>query len=107
MKHMDAAHWNASPMEQATAIANFDSWNKSHLAMFRMMFDPFVGKESALGSTPGTSVFMQHLDAAHWNQSANEQVSAITDDFAGWTQSHAAMFQAMVTSVSSGGATGH
>ncbi|MGQ0467787.1 MAG: cupredoxin domain-containing protein [Sporichthyaceae bacterium] len=102
LQHMDAAHWNTSPMEQASAIANFDSWNKSHLAMFRQMFDGEVGRSSALGSAPGIGVFMQHLDAAHWNQSANEQANAIADDPAEWTSSHGALFQAMLASFGSG-----
>ncbi|MGQ0846120.1 MAG: cupredoxin domain-containing protein [Sporichthyaceae bacterium] len=102
MQHMDAAHFNTSPMEQASAISNFDSWNKSHLAMFRVMFDPIVGKSSVLGSSAGTGVFMQHLDAAHWNQSANEQASAIADDPAAWTTSHQGMVNQMLTSAGSG-----
>lgn len=106
MQHLDAAHWNTSPMEQASAIANFDSWNKSHLAMFRQMFDGEVGRSSTLGASPGTSVFMQHLDAAHWNQSANEQANAILDDPAEWTSSHGAMFQAMLSSFGSGSTPG-
>jgi len=103
MKHMDSAHWNRSPMGQASDIAEFDSWNKSHLAMFRMMFDPLVGKSSTLGSSPGTSVFMQHMDAAHWNQSLNAQAAAISDDPSAWASSHQAMFQAMASSLTSGG----
>jgi hypothetical protein len=104
MQHMDNAHWNRSPMGQASDIANFDSWNKSHLAMIRMMADPFVGKTSTLGTSPGTSVFMQHLDAAHWNQSVNGQVTAITDDLPAWTASHAAMAQMMAGSATEGSA---
>jgi plastocyanin len=107
MAHMDAAHWNRSPMGQVSDISNFDSWNKSHLAMMRMMLDPFVGKNSALGTAPGTSVFMQHMDAAHWNQSLNAQVSAITDDAPAWLASHQAMMQMMATSLASGSSPGH
>jgi hypothetical protein len=103
MQHMDNAHWNRSPMGQVSDISNFDSWNKSHLALFRMMFDPVVGKSSALGTSPGTSVFMQHMDAAHWNQSLNGQATAATDDFPAWTASHAAMFQAMIQSLATSG----
>jgi len=107
MQHMDAAHWNRSPMGQASDIADFDSWNKSHLALFRMMFDPFVGKSSALGTAPGTSVFMQHMDAAHWNKSLNGQGTDIIDDFPAWVASHQAMVQMMATSISSGGHSKH
>jgi plastocyanin len=107
LQHMDAAHWNVSPMDQAAAIANFDSWNKSHLAMIRLMLDPAVGKSSVLGSAPGTSVFMQHMDVAHWNQSVNGQATAITDDLPAWISSHAGMFQAMAASVAAGSSGGH
>jgi hypothetical protein len=107
LQHMDAAHWNRSPMGQLSDIVNFDSWNKAHLAMFRMMFDDVVGKDSTLGRAPGTGVFMQHMDAAHWNQSLNEQGAAITDDFSNWMAAHMAMFQAMGSSFSSGGPGGH
>lgn len=108
LQHMDAAHWNRSPLGQVSDISNFDSWNKSHLAMFRIMFDDVVGKESALGKAPGTGVFMQHMDAAHWNQSLNAQGAAITDDFSNWLAGHVAMFQAMGASLSSsGGPSGH
>ncbi|HEY2831915.1 MAG TPA: cupredoxin family copper-binding protein [Sporichthyaceae bacterium] len=103
MQHMDAAHWNRSPMEQASDISNFDTWNKSHLAMFRMMLDPFVGKNSALGAAPGTGVFMQHMDAAHWSKSVNGQVTDIVDDAPTWISSHQAMLQMMATSLASGG----
>jgi hypothetical protein len=106
MQHMDAAHWNRSPMGQANDISNFDSWNKAHIALFRMMLDQFVGKSSALGTSPGTSVFMQHMDAAHWNKSLNGQATDIVDDFPGWVASHQAMIQMMAGSLSSGG-SGH
>jgi plastocyanin len=106
MQHMDAAHWNRSPMGQANDISNFDSWNKAHLALFRMMLDQFVGKSSALGTSPGTSVFMQHMDAAHWNKSLNGQATDIVDNFPAWVASHQAMIQMMAASLSSGG-SGH
>jgi plastocyanin len=106
LQHMDAAHWHRSPMGQANDIADFDSWNKSHLAMFRMMLDPFVGKSSALDTSPGTSVFLQHMDAAHWNKSLNGQATDIIDDSPGWTASHQAMIQMMAGALSSGG-SGH
>jgi plastocyanin len=106
MQHMDAAHWNRSPMGQANDISNFDSWNKAHIALFRMMLDQFVGKSSALGTSPGTSVFMQHMDAAHWNKSINGQATDIVDDFPAWVASHQAMAQMMAGSLSSGG-SGH
>jgi plastocyanin len=106
MQHMDAAHWHRSPMGQANDIANFDSWNKAHLAMFRMMLDPVVGKDSALGKAPGTGVFLAHMDAAHWNKSLNGQATDIVDDAPAWIASHQAMIQMMATSLASGGA-GH
>jgi len=106
MQHMDAAHWHRSPMGQANDIANFDTWNKSHLAMFRMMLDPVVGKDSALGKAPGAGVFLAHMDAAHWNKSLNGQATDIVDDSPGWIASHQAMIQMMATSLASGGA-GH
>jgi plastocyanin len=106
MQHMDAAHWNRSPMGQANDISNFDSWNKAHIALFRMMLDQFVGKSSELGTSPGTSVFMQHMDAAHWNKSLNGQATDIIDDFPAWVASHQAMIQMMAASLSSGG-SGH
>jgi amicyanin len=97
-KHMDNAHYNTSPMGQASAIANFDSWNRSHLALIRAMADPAVGRDSALGTAPAAGVLMKHLDSAHWNTSVNGQVTAITDDPAGWVDSHAALAQAMIAS---------
>jgi plastocyanin len=103
MQHMDAAHWHRSPMGQANDIADFDSWNKAHLAMFRMMFDPFVGKDSAPGKAPGTSVFLAHMDAAHWNKSVNGQATDIVDDAPDWIASHQAMIQMMATSLATGG----
>lgn len=103
LKHMDATHFNASPMEQASAIADFDSWNKSHLALFRQMFDPFVGRQSQLGTAPATGVFMQHMDAAHWNKSVNGQATDITDHFPEWLASHQALVQAMLASAETPG----
>ena len=104
-KHMDATHWNQSPMEQASAIADFDSWNKSHLALFRQMLDPFVGSQSQLGTAPVTGVFMKHMDAAHWNKSLNGQATDITDHLPEWLASHQALIEAMITSAENPGAT--
>ncbi|MGQ0632244.1 MAG: cupredoxin domain-containing protein [Sporichthyaceae bacterium] len=101
-KHMDNAHYNTSPMGQASAILNFDSWNKSHLALIRQMLDAYVGKTSMAGTTPAARVFMQHLDAGHWNTSINGQVTAITDDLPGWLASHQALAEAMAADGSKG-----
>jgi plastocyanin len=103
LKHMDATHFNQSPMEQASAISDFDSWNKTHLALFRLMLDPFVGKQSQLGKAPMTGVFMQHMDAAHWSKSLNGQATDITDDLPAWIATHQALIEAMIASAQTPG----
>jgi plastocyanin len=103
LKHMDATHFNASPMEQASKIADFDSWNKSHLALFRQMLDPVVGRQSQLGTAPVTGVFLQHMDAAHWNKSLNGQATDITDHLPEWLSSHQALVEAMIASAETPG----
>jgi hypothetical protein len=99
---LDAAHWNASPLEQAKAVGNADSWNLAQVMLVRRMLEPFVGAQSALGMAPGTGVVMHHLDNGHWNQSANSQLTFIVDDFPDWYAGHAMMAQDAVTSAASG-----
>jgi hypothetical protein len=101
LQHMDVAHWNRSPAGQAADIAEVDSWLKSHEALFRMMFDPAVGRSGPAYSAPAAGPFMQHMDAAHWNRSPGQQLEDISD-FQNWLAGHAALIQAML-----GSAGGH
>ncbi|HEX3611386.1 MAG TPA: plastocyanin/azurin family copper-binding protein [Sporichthyaceae bacterium] len=104
LQHMDVAHWNRSPAGQAKDIADLDTWLKSHEALFRMMFDPAVGKGSPAYSGPVTGPFMQHMDAAHWSRSPGQQLEDI-GDFQNWAAAHAALLQAMLASGSGSGAS--
>lgn len=103
-QHMDSAHYTRSPMGQVTDITQFDSWNRSHLALVRTMLDPAVGTGSAAASVPALAVFLQHMDAAHWNTSVNGQATAITDDFQGWLTSHQKLVETMLAASGDGSA---
>jgi plastocyanin len=92
--HLDAAHFQRSPMQQLGDILSTDQYVKTHTVLAQNMVQPLL--DAVPGILDGaTQSFFQHLEVAHFQRSPMQQLGDIlsTDQY---VKTHTVLAQNMV-----------
>ena len=81
-QHMNHAHFERSPQQQAGDISQTSQYVQLHAVLIQTMIAPATGDVSAIPEGTGTP-FMEHMDHAHIHRSPQQQASdaQATDDY--------------------------
>src|SRR5207244_3148440 len=96
LTHVNSAHLDESPGQQAQDILDVDSYVGNHLVLFQKMLAPATG--GGLSSAVSTSLqaLFTHINAGHLGESPGQQAQDILD-FNQYIATHLALFQKMAS----------
>jgi plastocyanin len=98
--HVDAAHLERSPLQQARDLADLDQYTLTHTVLVESMLAPIVPTVA-----DSLAPFEQHVDAAHLERSPMQQAADImnTDDY---VLAHTVLVESMLAPLLGSGCAG-
>ena len=100
--HMDHAHLEESPSQQAADLGDPDQYVHTHTVLMEQMTAPAVS--AAMASLQGVQPFMAHFDHAHLGESPAQQAADLLDVSA-YVKTHTVLLEDM-TAPATGSLTG-
>jgi plastocyanin len=96
LAHVNSAHLDESPGQQAQDILDIDSYVGNHLALFERMLEPLTNGGLSSAVSTGLQALFVHIDAGHLGESPGQQAQDILD-FNQYIATHLALFQKMAS----------
>jgi hypothetical protein len=93
-EHLDHAHFERSPQQQASDIESYDQYTKTHTVLVETMTQP-ARDDLFLVSDGSLTPLVQHLDHAHFERSPQQQAGDI-ESYDQYTKTHTVLVETIL-----------